>query len=241
VVPAEALRGTRWDPGFWLRAPASGGQPARLPTSPLGELIEKITYGPILTGQRPTPVPEGVAIIDQKAIRATGVLLERATVVAEGCAYDLPRCRLRPGDIVLARSGAGTLAKKRFTVFHEDAKATVSCFVDLIRLRGISPWYVVTYLRCRPGWSQVERLINGVGTPNLSFDEVRSLAIPLLPHREQEEIDAAWSEIERLHRRGQRDDAERLLNGLAAQLERRLEADTLRTEKGTGTFCLKGP
>jgi hypothetical protein len=126
-------------------------------------------------------------------------------------------------------------------VFHEDAKATVSCFVDLIRLRGISPYYVVTFLRSGLGWPQIERLINGVGTPNLSFDEIRSLAIPLLARREQEQIDAAWGEIERLHRRGQRDDAERLLNGLAAQLERRLEADTVRTEKGTGTFCLKGP
>jgi len=222
-APAEALRGKRWDPAFWLHEGVGLGERCGLRCAPLGEFIRHITYGPILTGQRPQPVPKGVAIIDQKVIRATGVLLEQAVQVTDGCEYDLPRCRLERGDIVLCRSGAGTLARKRFTVFNKRRKATVSCFVDLIRLTGISPYYVVTFLRSRPGWSQIERLINGVGTPNLSFGEVRSLLIPRLAREEQDEIDAAWRKVERLHARGRLAAAGAALDGIAGRLERRLQ------------------
>ena len=221
-MPAQALRGKRWDPAFWHAGRAELGEAPDVPCAPLGEFIEHITYGPIVTGRRPEAVAKGVAIIDQGAIRPTGVLLERATVVAEGCDYDLARCRLKPGDIVLARSGAGTLAKKRFTVFRERMQATVSCFVDLIRLRGMSPYYVVTFLRSRLGWSQIDRLINGVGTPNLSFGEIRSLRVPLLPHDEQQEIEAAWRGVERLHHKGRPKEAEAKLDEIVGWLEKRL-------------------
>jgi len=224
VVPAEALRGKRWDPAFWRPDRAEPATAWPFPHAPLGDFIQKITYGPILTGQRPQPVANGVAIIDQKVIRASGVLLGQAIVVAEGCAYDPPRCRLEPGDIVFARSGAGTLAKRRFTVFGHPVKATVSCFVDLIRLAGISPHYVVTFLRSRPGWSRIERLINGVGTPNLSFAEIRSLEIPLLPRADQEAIERAWVQIGRLHDAGRLVEAEAALDEAVLGLERQLEA-----------------
>jgi hypothetical protein len=226
MVPAEALRGQRWDPAFWGGEGARLAEACALPCPPLGDFVEHITYGPILTDQRPQPVATGVAIISQGAIRPTGILNERAIIVAEGCAYDLPRCRLRQGDIVLARSGAGTLAKKRFTVFREPMKATVSCFVDLIRLNGISPHYVVTFLRSRPGWAQVDRLINGVGTPNLSFNEVRSLRIPLLADEGQQRIEAAWRRVERLHAQRRLEEAEAALDRIVERLEQELGSAT---------------
>ena len=235
VVSAEALRGTRWDPAYW--GPGLGRPDAScvLPCRPLGDFVEHITYGPIVTGTGPEPVAQGVAIVGQRAIRPTGVVLDQAVTVAEGCQYDLPRCRLKPRDIVLARSGAGTLARKRFTVWHGHPArgqqpgrlcrlATVSCFVDMIRLRGANPYYVVTFLRSRLGWAQIERLINGVGTPNLSFGEIRSLRVPDPPRDEQDAIEAAWGKVRRLHRTGRLDAAEAALDELAAQLDQRLRA-----------------
>ena len=221
-VPANALRGQRWDPAYWSPRFANPTAHCPLPCDPLGHFVEHITYGPIVTGRRPEPAPKGIVIIDQRAVRPTGVVLGQAVTVAEGCHYDLPRCRLRPRDIVLSRSGAGTLAKKRFTVFSSRIKATVSCFVDLIRLRGINPYYVVTVLRSRLGWAQIQRLINGVGTPNLSFGEIRSLAIPRLPAAEQDDVGAAWKAVRRLHAQGRLDAAEQRLDQIVAKLEQRL-------------------
>lgn len=219
AVPVESLRGKRWDPGFWLSPVAElpGGTWA-----PLGDFIEAITYGPIVTGRRPQPVAHGVAIIDQKVLRPTGVLLGQAVRVAEGCEYDLPRCRLQAGDLLIARSGAGTLRKKRFTVYCEAAMATVSCFVDRVRLRGINPYYVAAALRSRFGWPQIERLANGVGTPNLSFGEIRSLRVPLASEGEQEDVARAWDPVHKAHAAGDLAAAETLLDALVADLELRL-------------------
>jgi len=226
VVPAGALRGKRWDPAYWISPPAEPSELSAVPWAPLGDFVEHITYGPIVTGRRPEPVPRGVAIIDQKVLRPTGVLLDQAVRVAEGCEYDLPRCRLQPGDVLFARSGAGTLRKKRFTVYREAAKATVSCFVDLVRLRGINPYYVATVLRSRLGWPQIERLANGVGTPNLSFGEIRSLRIPVASDEEQRDTERAWDPVCEAHAAGRLEAAEALLDAVVARLENRLIGKT---------------
>jgi len=222
TVPTRLLRGARWDPAFWHPGREELDAACAVPLAPLGDFIERITYGPILPGRRPEPVDAGVVIVGQREIRPTGLLLDAATVVAEGCPYDPPRRRLRPGDVVLARSGVGTLARKRFTVFTLPVKATVSCFVDLIRLRGISPYSVVTFLRSGLGWPQVERQFRGVGTPNLNFAQIRSLRVPLLPPEAERAVEAAWADVARLHDAGRLADAEARLDAAAADLERRV-------------------
>jgi len=167
-------------------------------------------------------VADGVAIVGQREVRPTGVVLARAVRVADGCAFDPPRCRLEPRDVVFCRSGVGALGRRRFTVFDEPVRATVSCFVDILRLRGLNPYYAVTFLRSRPGWEQIAQRTSGVGTPNLSFAQIRSLAIPLLPSAEQDAVEVAWGEVRRVHRAGDLASAEALLDALVARLERRL-------------------
>jgi hypothetical protein len=218
-IPAKALMGRRWDPAFWL---ASEVPLANVPLAPLGFFIEHITYGPIVTGQRPARAADGIAVIDQKAVRPTGVLLHDAVRVDPGCAFDIPRARLRRGDLVFCRSGAGTLRKKRFTVFDHRAHATVSCFVDLIRLCNINPYYVAAVLRSRFVWPQIERLINGVGTPNISFSELHGLEVPVAPAKVQDTVAERWQAIRRLHRCGDYDGALVTLNAAVSELEAKL-------------------
>jgi hypothetical protein len=228
TVPARELRGRRWDPGYWRQGGAGMAAAGSLPCARLGQFIAHLTYGAILPGRRPEPAADGVAIIGQKAVRPTGIVLSAAVRVAEGSPFDPPRCRLEPRDIVLCRSGVGSLGRRRFTVFEEPVRATVSCFVDLLRLRELNPYYVVTFLRSRLGWAQIERLTSGVGTPNLSFAQIRSLEIPLLPPPEQRAVEAAWGDVRQAHAAGDLAAAEGVLDALVARLERRLsEGGTL--------------
>jgi predicted RNA methylase len=188
-VRGGELRSRRWDPGYWCHEAARLLERARVPLAPLGEFVEHITYGPILTGDRARRVEPGpVRVVGLREIRPTGLDLRRAMRVREGSDRDLPRCRLKRGDIVLARSGAGSLLKGRVAVFGGPGPATVACFVDLVRLRGILPGYAVVCLRSRIVRAQVERLANGVGTPNLSFGEIRGLNIPRVARGLEEEI-----------------------------------------------------
>jgi len=178
-VRGEELLSRRWDPGWWCHEAADLSARVRVPLARLGEFVEHITYGPILTGAKARRVESGpVRVVGLREIRPTGLDLRNAMRVREGSGRDLPRCRLKHGDIVFARSGAGSLLKGRLAVFGSTRPATVACFVDLVRLRGIRPGYVAICLRSAIVRSQIERLANGVGTPNISFGEIRALAIP---------------------------------------------------------------
>jgi predicted RNA methylase len=188
-VRGAELRSRRWDPGWWCHEAARLLERARVPLAPLGEFVEHITYGPILTGDRARRVEPGpVRVVGLREIRPTGLDLRRAMRVREGSDRDIPRCRLKRGDIVLARSGAGSLLKGRVAVFGGPGPATVACFVDLVRLRGIRPGYAVVCLRSRIVRAQIERLANGVGTPNLSFGEIRGLELPRVGEELEERL-----------------------------------------------------
>jgi hypothetical protein len=191
----------RLDPGFWDPGFAHILDRCPHPVAPLGDFIEHLTYGPIITGREPPHDPEGVAIVHQGQVRHTGVDATEALRVPAGCEWDLPRCRLQPGDVVLPRSGEGSLARNRLAVFAGDQAATVGSFVDLLRLRGIESAYVALFLKTPDGWLQILRLINGVGQSNISFDEIRSLRIPVLPEADQALVRAAWEELQRRHER----------------------------------------
>jgi hypothetical protein len=130
-----------------------------------------------------------------------GVDLRDATVVPAGCPWDLPRARLQAEDLVICRSGAGSVAKNRLAVYLEEAPAVVGSFVDLVRLDGLDPIYAALYLKTIYGWGQIHRLINGVATPNISFEEIRALQIATPPESLQAEMRQAYlNEVLPLHR-----------------------------------------
>lgn len=171
----------RADPAYWH--PAYEHLWAGCPhmRRPLGDFIVHLAYGPIVTGAQPPRAASGVALVNQGQIDYAGVNLDAAVQVPEGCAWDRATARLRPGDLVVARSGEGSLGKNRCALFLADVPAVVGSFVDLVRLEGIEAVYVSLFLKTRFGWAQIHRLLNGVATPNVSFPELRGLQIALPP------------------------------------------------------------
>ena len=188
------LRGARWDVEFW----SEKNKPARLPggfaLDPLGDYIEHLTYGPIVTGRRPRYAEVGIRVIGQGDFAETGLHFERSLYVQEGSEFDLLRSRVRYGDLLLPRSGAGTLGKNRLAVYLGSEPANIGCFVDLVRLAGINPFFVWFFFKTRPGWAQIRSIINGVGTPNINFSEIRALVVPVLPLQEQENLERRYLE-----------------------------------------------
>ena len=192
----------RLDPGYWHPAYEAIMAECRLPLAPLGEFIEHITYGAIVTGRRPEHVEGGLPLIGQGCLLPGGVDLRGAARVAPGGPWAPERCVVRRGDLLIARSGEGSLARNRLGVYHGRRRAVVDCFVDLVRLRGIDPDYVAAFLRTRFGWAQIHRLINGVGPSNLSFAEIRSLQVAVAPERLQAGVARRYAaEVLPLHRR----------------------------------------
>ncbi len=181
-VAETELLGHRWDPGFWdpaLRDPLAA---CAVPVAELGDFIpaKGITYGRIQPGRKP-PAGPGPLYVTQRAVRPTGFDPTACETIAEGCAWDGPRYRLRRGDLLIPRSGVATLARGLMALFLDERPAVVDCFVDRVTLQGYDPRVAVLTLRVRPVWLQIHRLINGVGPPNLSYDEIRSLQLPVFP------------------------------------------------------------
>jgi len=186
-VERTQVAGNRWDPGFWH--PRFRQVLCVLDKAPrLGDFITLLTYGPILPGRRPEPDEGGIPVIGQSYFTEAGLDLSKAIRVAAGSAFDPPRSRVRRGDLLFPRSGEGSLLRFKAGVYDSDQPANVSCFVDLVRLSGIEPYYVWLVLKTRFLREQILRLQNGVGTPNLNFREIRELRIPWQDAAEQ----AAW-------------------------------------------------
>ncbi len=182
----------RLDPAYWHPGYDRVLEDCGAPLARLGDFIEDITYGPIVTGPPPPPCNDGLPVIHQGQVADTGVDTREATRVAPGSPWDRERARVREGDIVLPRSGVASVAKNRVALFLGDYTAVVGSFVDLIRLRDIDATYVLVCMKSEIVWSQIHRAINGVGTPNISFDEVRALRIPVLPKATQLDFRAQY-------------------------------------------------
>lgn len=183
----------RWDPGFWNPRFRSNHLPSDR-TVPLGDFITFITYGSILPGHRPVPDLQGIRLIGQGQFAEAGLDLSSANRIIPGSEFDPVRSRVQQEDLLLPRSGEGSLLRFKVGVYRDEEPANVSCFVDLIRLSGIDPYYTWLVLKTRFLRDQILRLQNGVGTPNISFREIRSLQLPWLEPEQQLEWRRAYLE-----------------------------------------------
>ncbi len=182
----------RLDPTYWHPAYDEVLESCRVPLGPLDEHIRNLTYGPIVTGEKPRPADPGVLLVNQGQVQFCGVDLAGAQRVSEESPWVAERAMLQPGDVVLPRSGEGSLGKHRVAVFLGDQPASVGSFVDLIRLDGMNPFYLAAFLKSEVGRAQVSRVANGVGVPNISFDEIRALRVPRVSEGRQEAVEQQY-------------------------------------------------
>jgi hypothetical protein len=201
------LASSRWDATYWQEKKRQRHR-GDAPFARLGDFITHLTYGPIVTGRKPVHDDGGVPVIYQRNITATGVCLRDSLRVPVNSDFDPLRSRVKPRDLLLPRSGVGTLGRNRIAVYCEEDNANVGCFVDIIRLEGINPFYVWFYFKTECGWQQISSVINGVGTPNINFSEIRELEVALASEDDQRQVEDEYRRrVLPLHRK-RRDSAE---------------------------------
>ena len=106
-VDNRRLAGRRWDAGYWLGQQQRLAVDRRYALRALGDFIEHLTYGPIVTGRRPRRHKSGVPVIHQGDFATSGLRLEAALRVPAGSLHDPQKSRVQRGDLLLPRSGAG--------------------------------------------------------------------------------------------------------------------------------------
>ena len=197
----------RWDAAYW-REKRRRRHRCGVPVAPLGNFITHLTYGPIVTGRKPGHHNGGVPVIYQGNVTETGVSLSDPLRVRADSEFDPLRSRVKKRDLLLPRSGVGTLGRNRMAVYCDAYRANVGCFVDIVRLEGVNPFYVWFYFKTESGLRQVAAVINGVGTSNINFSEIRALQVALVSEDCQRQVEEEyWDRVLPLHREREGDAA----------------------------------
>lgn len=198
----EEKPSSRWDAGYWdplLTIADDTFKDIKYPVKNIAEFEEFITYGPIVVDKEFVHQKSGVAILNQTEIIFTGLDFSSRIFAKENSPWVIERAKVKINDIVLARSGVGGVGKNKITIVNHKINACVGCFVDILRLKEINPYYVIVFWKGLFGWSQIQKIISGVGTVNINFDEIRSIKITILPISIQSNIESEYMKMSFYH------------------------------------------
>lgn len=106
----------------------------------------------------------------------------------DGSSRSVEAAKLRPGDIVFARTGATT--GKSFLIGDCPESAVFASYLIRVRLReeDADPGYVSHFFRTADYWQQITKSSRGVAQPGVNATTLKSLQIPLPPLSEQKRI-----------------------------------------------------
>lgn len=134
----------------------------------------------------------GVAYLQVRNLKRTGIDIFESPIekryIAEGSRNDPIRSRLKPGDLLIIRSGVGSLG--RCAVVPENiGLANISEDIDRLVLDGIRPEWVAVFLQSCYGAAQMERWLAGVsGQVKIDFAEIRALRVPVPDDETQKDV-----------------------------------------------------
>ena len=198
----ETKPSSRWSAEYWhpkYVEVMEALKESKFKLGTIGQFEDKLTYGAIVTGKKDYSGKD-VFLVNQGDIDYTGLNLIGSKLVKKDSPWVIDRAKLKNESILFARSGVAGVGKNRITIAINPPNAVVDSFVDILDLnKEINSFYVLIFWKSIFGWLQVERFINGVGTLNISFDEVRAIQIPLIPEIIQNHIESEYKKMSVYH------------------------------------------
>jgi type I restriction enzyme, S subunit len=160
---------------------------------PLGDLTELVDYGVTASA---TEQPIG-----PKFLRITDIqngAVNWATVPS--CQSDnrtLSNARLKPGDIVFARTGATT--GKSFLIRECPTDSVFASYLIRVRMgHSADPRFISHFFQTPNYWTQITSSACGVAQPGINATRLKALKIPLPPLAEQQRIAEVLDRVETL-------------------------------------------
>ena len=143
---------------------------------------------------------------------------------------------VRHHDILVSCAGVGGAGRGRVCLITHTPGRSCTGDVLIVRARRVDPVFLFLLLASRAGQSQLLRWQNGVGTVNLSANELLQLRVPLPPEGAQRDFAARYEPVAAAHHaamqalgagdtagyQAARAHSEALLAALIADLEQRL-------------------
>ncbi|QQG46541.1 MAG: hypothetical protein HYY55_01705 [Candidatus Niyogibacteria bacterium] len=199
----EEKPSSRWNAAYWHPTYVKNSEEiaaSNFSVIKIGDAEERLTYGAIVTGGK-NYEGKGVFLVNQGDIQFTGLDNTNLKEVKKASPWNIERAKVKLNSLILARSGVGGVGKNRITIITKPMNAVVDSFVDVLDLddKKINPVYVLVFWKTMFGKLQIERIINGVGTVNISFDEIREMKILDISEGVQGNIESEYKKISVFH------------------------------------------
>jgi len=190
----------RLDANYWHPKYSTLEKESKFKIQRLGDFIDFITYGAILTEARRAFASEGIFYISSTTVTPTGInFYLNPLFVSSKDSRNKKSKKPQKDDLIFNRSGVGTLGRQ--CVFLYDSKQwTVSDDTDVIRLKGINPFYTSVYLNSKYGRFEIEQKSRGVsGLTKINFDDIRAIRIPVISEKVQKHIEQKYLKMSKFH------------------------------------------
>jgi predicted RNA methylase len=204
-LPQSAALAQRLDPAFWnpARQRVLDAMAERFPLRPLGELIGRAS---LIVGDHVRP-SRGEAkgpnlpyeYYQTREFLPTGYNYSMIEHCDERAYRRLARTAVQQHDILVSCAGVGGAGRGRVCLVTHRPGPSCTGDIVIVRTQRIAPHFLFQFLSSRGGREQLLRLQNGVGTANLSADELLQVQVPLLPSALEHELAAGYAEVTAAH------------------------------------------
>lgn len=196
---ASVKPASRWDPEYWharYDKALSFLSKTKFSLRRFGDYVVEMTTN---NHVKKTFLNEGVRYYQTETVQNTGLFHHLAKRVEESGSNDPKRTRLKIGDIMIIRSGTGSVGRV-FTVTNDLGKANTIESVYLTRVSDINPFYVSVFLLTSFGQAELLRSSSGVsGIININRPELEEILIPILSNSIQKSIESEYSKMSAFH------------------------------------------
>jgi predicted RNA methylase len=245
-LPQSAALAQRMDTPFWhpdyrmLLARIGAAYPLR----PLGELIDprrELLVGDHVRPSRGEAKGPGLPYeyYQTREFMAAGYNYVQAERCDERAYRRLRRTAVQQHDILISCAGVGGAGSGRACLITHQPGPSCTGDVFILRVRALDQFFLYLFLAASSGRTQLLHLQNGVGTANLSADELLQVEVPLVEPTLQREFAARYAPVAALHDRSmaalsrsdaaafqrERTASEELLAALKNDLDVRLRGD----------------
>ena len=113
---------------------------------------------------------------------------------------DIDSYKLKPGDIVFARTGATT--GKSFLIQECSEDAIFASYLIRVRPKNtIDPRFLAHFFNTPDYWAQIRQQSVGSGQPGVNSSRLRSLSVPVPPFEEQQRIATILDQADAIRRK----------------------------------------
>ena len=131
--------------------------------------------------------------------------------------------QVKVGDILFVRVGVGCAGRINI-VDTKDDEGVATDYIHIFRVKDVSPYFLVIYLKTRFGKDSINLLQHGVGTVSINKTDLLSLPIPLLAEDIQLEVEEKYKNILNQYKRyGEETNLKNKMSSLISYLEERIK------------------